>query len=176
MNATPFYGGAGAVWDIWPRVCRLAMRRFQLRHASKFNAEGVNPICMSMFKEYPSDTSPSMLQSYGGAGAVWDIWPRGCRPAIERFLVRRAKEFKAECTPGNDNEDEDGKKSEDDMLHPIHDQVSISWWLQIVWLSQGIALFLAFLDHLFVYVGRQLRSIMGTLLQSEITLQDDTIS
>ena len=112
-----------------------------------------------------------MLHSYGGAGAVWDIWPRGCRPAIERFLVRHAKEFKAERTSGDDNEDEDGKKGEGDILHPIHDQVSISWWLQIVWLSQGIALFLAFLEHLVVCVGRQLRSTMGTLLQSQTILQ-----
>lgn len=149
------------------------MRRFKLRHASKVNAEGINHICMSMFKEHPSDTSPSMLHSYGGAGAVWDIWPRGCRPAIERFLVRHAKEFKAECTSGDDNED--GTKGEGDILHPIHDQVSVSWWLQIVWLSQGIALFLAFLDPLVVSVRRQLRSIRGTLLQSQILLQHGAI-
>ena len=51
MSATHFYGCAGALWDIWLRVCRPAMRRFQLRHASKVNAEGVNHICMSMCKE-----------------------------------------------------------------------------------------------------------------------------
>ena len=162
------YGGAGAVGDIWP--CRFcpAMERCLLRHASKFNAEGVDRICMGTFKECPSDTSPSMLRSYGGAGAVWDIWPRECRPAIERFLVRHAKEFRAECASGNDGEDEDegddGKKGEDDILHPIHDQVSAGWWLQSAWLSQEIAFFLACLDHLFVHVGRQLRSNTGTLL------------
>lgn len=135
---------------------------------ANFSAEGVNHICMGMFKEYLSYTYPSMLCSYGGAGAVWDIWPRECRPAIERFLVRHAEEFRAECASGDDGEDEndgeDGKKGENNILHPIHDQASIGCWLQSAWLSQGIAVFLAFLDHPFVHVGRQLRSKTGTLL------------
>ena len=115
------------------------MNAMQLRgRGRKFNAKGANHICMGIFKKYSSNTSPLMLRSYGGAGAVWDIWPRECRPAIERFLVHHAKEFRAECASGDDGEDEDAKMGENDILHPIHDQVSIGWWLQIAWLSQGM--------------------------------------
>ena len=43
---------------------------------------------------------------------MWDIWPRGCRPKMERFLRRHAERFRAEgCSV-----------DVDDILHPIHDQ------------------------------------------------------
>ena len=56
---------------------------------------------------------PSVRRSYGGAGALWHIWPRDSRPGMERFLRRHAAEFAREgCSV-------DPK----DILHPIHDQV-----------------------------------------------------
>ena len=112
--------------DILPCWCRPGLARCLLRHINEFDAEGINHICMGIFKGYPSDTSPSLMRSYGGAGAVWDIWPRECRPAIERFLVRHAAQFRIECASGDDGENkcEDEKKGETDILHPIHDQAS----------------------------------------------------
>jgi len=55
-------------------------------------------------------------RSYGGAGAVWDIWPRDGREALARYLLRHAEEFRAE-----------GRAIKPcDILHPIHDQVPSS--------------------------------------------------
>ena len=47
---------------------------------------------------------------------MWDIWPRSCRPAMERFLRRHAEQFKREGCSVDLN----------DILHPIHDQVASS--------------------------------------------------
>ncbi len=55
----------------------------------------------------------SVRRSYGGAGALWHIWPRDSRPGMERFLRRHAAEFAREgCSV-----------DPEDILHPIHDQV-----------------------------------------------------
>ena len=54
-----------------------------------------------------------VCRSYGGAGALWHIWPRDSREAMERFLRRHAAEIAAEGCSVNP----------DDILHPIHDQV-----------------------------------------------------
>ncbi len=52
------------------------------------------------------------MLSYGGAGAVWDIWPRDSREKLRAFLMRHVDEFKAEGLSGLDN-----------ILDAIHDQV-----------------------------------------------------
>ncbi len=57
--------------------------------------------------------SLDVWRSYGGAGALWHIWPRDSRPGMERFLRRHAAEFAREgCSV-----------DPEDILHPIHDQV-----------------------------------------------------
>ena len=52
-----------------------------------------------------------MPRSYGGAGAVWDIWPRAARDGLKRYLLAHAAEFRAE-----------GVAIADAILDPIHDQ------------------------------------------------------
>ncbi|BDA43691.1 probable lysine-specific demethylase 3B at C-terminar half [Coccomyxa sp. Obi] len=58
----------------------------------------------------PADTRRD--PSYGGAGAVWDIWPRDCREQLSAYLRAHAAEFAAEGLNVNP----------DNILHPIHDQ------------------------------------------------------
>ena len=55
-------------------------------------------------------------RSYGGAGAVWDIWPRGARHALKAYLRAHADEFRAE-----------GTDCGGDILDPIHDQARQFW-------------------------------------------------
>ncbi|CAL8468356.1 g7896 [Coccomyxa elongata] len=50
--------------------------------------------------------------SYGGAGAVWDIWPRDCREQLAAYMRGHAAEFAAEGLNVNP----------DNILHPIYDQ------------------------------------------------------
>ena len=47
---------------------------------------------------------------------MWHIWPRDCREKMEKFLRRHAQDFANEGCSVEPN----------DILHPIHDQVS-SW-------------------------------------------------
>ena len=53
------------------------------------------------------------MRSYGGAGAVWDIWPRWARNRLCAYLRRHAGEFQHRGKP----------IQEADVLDPIHDQV-----------------------------------------------------
>ena len=54
------------------------------------------------------------MRSYGGAGAVWDIWPREARGPLKAYLHAHADEFRAE-----------GTEIAGDILDPIHDQVGL---------------------------------------------------
>lgn len=63
----------------------------------------------------PENVGRMRAHSYGGAGAVWDIWPRGARGALKRYLRAHAAEFRAE-----------GVAVGDAILDPIHDQARAS--------------------------------------------------
>ena len=74
-----------------------------------------SPVCSAPCAGLRCSSAGRAVRRYGGAGAVWDIWPRRDVPALAQWLLAHAREFTVHGAP----------LDAANIMDAIHDQVRV---------------------------------------------------